>query len=114
MGRNADVAELLTGVLDRTDELDPALVERIEGLLIRAGAVDLTMTKRVLAIAARHFDRFDLGESFDAVAVAPALAWTGDRPALGHGHRASEKGTPRPAHPGLLARVPGGRAWRCS
>ncbi|MFZ0378619.1 MAG: AAA family ATPase [Solirubrobacteraceae bacterium] len=77
MGRNADVAELLTGVLDRTDELDPALVERIEGLLIGAGAVDLTMTKPVLAIAARHFDRFERGESFDAVAVAPALAWTG-------------------------------------
>ena len=77
MGRNADVAELLAGVLDRTDELDPALVEQIEGLLIGAGAVDLTMTKRVLAIAARHFDRFERGESIDAVAVAPALAWTG-------------------------------------
>jgi DNA-binding CsgD family transcriptional regulator len=77
MGRNSEVAALLTDVLNQTDELDPALVERIEGLLIGAGAVDLTMTKSVLAIAARHFDRFERGESFHPVAVAPALAWTG-------------------------------------
>jgi DNA-binding CsgD family transcriptional regulator len=77
MGRNSDVAALLTGVLSSTEELDPALVERIEGLLIGAGAVDLTMTKPVLNIAARYFDRFERSEAFDAVAIAPALAWTG-------------------------------------
>lgn len=74
--RNADVALLLEGVLERGEGLDPVLVERIEALLIGGGTADLTATGRVLARAAGHFERARRGEVGDPVMLA-ALALVG-------------------------------------
>ena len=76
MGRNVDVGELLSGVLEDRNGLDPALVEQIEGLLIGAGSVDLTITRDVQARAARHLDRIERGERCDPI-IAPAISYAG-------------------------------------
>jgi DNA-binding CsgD family transcriptional regulator len=76
-GRNAEVAVVLSDILVRSDELEPALVERIETLLIGAGAGDLTMSQWVAECATRHLDRLQRGESFDPVLLGPAVGLAG-------------------------------------
>ncbi len=71
--RNSEVAPLLEAILEHGENLDPALVESIEALLIGSGAVDLRATKRILARAAGQFDRAGRGELRDPVMLA-ALA----------------------------------------
>jgi DNA-binding CsgD family transcriptional regulator len=75
VGRYAEIVELLEGVLERAEELDSPFVERVEATLIGGGGAAVAATDRVLARAARHFERAERGEVSDPVMLA-ALALT--------------------------------------
>jgi DNA-binding CsgD family transcriptional regulator len=76
MTRFAEAASLLEGVLEREKDLDPALVESSEAVLIGGGVEDLTASKRMLARAVGHFERAKRGEIRDPVMLA-ALSLAG-------------------------------------
>lgn len=73
---NISARVLLEDVLDRADDLEPALVERLEAHLLGGGAPDLTATRRILVRTARHTIRARRGEVHDP-AMLSALAQTG-------------------------------------
>ena len=70
VARFAEAAALLEGVLEHQGDLDPALVESSEAVLIGGGVEDLTASQRTLARAAGHFARAKRGEITDPVMLA--------------------------------------------
>jgi len=67
---------LLEEILEHSEDLDAALVERLDAHLLGHGSADLTATKRVLARSGRHFARAKREEVRDSTMLA-ALAHTG-------------------------------------
>ncbi len=77
--RFGEAASLLEGVLEREEDLDPALVESSEAVLIGGGVEDLTASKRMLERAVGHFARAKRGEIHDPGDVGLAIAGGGGR-----------------------------------
>jgi DNA-binding CsgD family transcriptional regulator len=76
VGRYGSASELLDGILQAGDALDPAIVEMIEGYLIGGGSANLAAADRVQARAARHLERARRGEVHDPMMLS-ALAMGG-------------------------------------
>ena len=76
VGRYGSASELLEGILQAGDVLDPAIVEIIEGHLIGGGSANLATADRVQARAARHLERARRGEVHDPMMLS-ALAMGG-------------------------------------
>jgi DNA-binding CsgD family transcriptional regulator len=78
--RTADAIAVLDGVLESSAELEPALVERLEDVMIGGGIGDLRTTPRLLTLAERYFERARRGEVQDPrtlATLAQAAAMSG-------------------------------------
>jgi DNA-binding CsgD family transcriptional regulator len=76
VGRGDSVRALVESVLDDSERLDEALVERLEAHLLGGGATDLTATRRVIARTAPRFARARRNDVTDPLMLA-ALSSTG-------------------------------------
>jgi DNA-binding CsgD family transcriptional regulator len=104
MTRNDEVATLLLNLLERSRDLDPALVERIDALLLGGGAPSLAATDQVLARVEPYMSPAGRRKVKDPVMLA-ALAQTGALAGLTSAE-AAELAHRALAHPRLRAEYP--------